>query len=581
MKNVVCVLILGFCGYCVLGKEFKNTGPPVPANNVATCESSVMKAQSSGGELSFLASIFDTSDWPARWSCGNWTSFHGWLYIISDTAIWLAYFAIPFCMGYFFIKRNKDIPFKTLFLLFVCFIVACGLTHLMDAVIFWWPAYRFSAILRLGTALVSWGTVFGLVRIAPFAMELKSPNQLQKQVDNQTDELQALNDELKKEIESRKVAEAQLKKLNESLENKVEERTRKLSEANKKLKTTNDLFLEVQEAAQIGVWESDIINKKSYWSNIIYDIYERDYNKPVEQFDFVNYTGEHADRLEKVVEKGISQGSGWDIELLLNTDEGNQKWVRSTGFPIVKNGKTVGFRGLFQDIHSLKKQQLALESANKELEAFSYSVSHDLRSPLRAIYGFSQALKEDYEDSLDESGKYFLDRICAATTRMGELIDDLLALSRISRAQVNRERLDINAIINKIIQENDYQPKAEFVIDEPMFANGDKKLINILYENLISNAVKYSSKKDTPHIEIGTTKYNGKYMYFVKDNGAGFEMKFADKLFVAFQRLHTNKEFDGIGIGLATVKRIVNKHGGDIIGIGEQGKGATFYFSLD
>lgn len=186
-------------------------------------------------ESNSLFNILDTSLWPARWDCGVWSPEHGWLYIISDLSIWLAYFAIPFILAFFYYRRKREIPYKTVFILFIGFIIACGLTHLIDAIIFWWPAYKLSAMLRLGTALVSWGTVFGLVKIIPKALELKGPESLQKIIDAKTDELKQINTALNEEVTKRKKAEQRLEKLNASLEDTVNQRTTELESINKEL----------------------------------------------------------------------------------------------------------------------------------------------------------------------------------------------------------------------------------------------------------------------------------------------------------------------------------------------------------
>lgn len=225
----------------------------------------------------------------------------------------------------------------------------------------------------------------------------------------------------------------------------------------------------------------------------------------------------------------------------------------------------------------------ALNAVNKELESFSYSVSHDLRAPLRAIDGFSAALLEDYEEKLDEEGKNYLNRVRSASQKMAQLIDDLLKLSRLSRGELRRTKVNLSQIVTEItVQLQEYQPKSsvEQNIEPDIYTVADEHLIRIALENLLSNAWKFTSKKETAQIIFGKNAENGETVYFVKDNGAGFDMQFSDKLFGAFQRLHTIQEFDGTGIGLATVQRIINRHGGKIWAESKNGEGATFYFSL-
>jgi light-regulated signal transduction histidine kinase (bacteriophytochrome) len=231
----------------------------------------------------------------------------------------------------------------------------------------------------------------------------------------------------------------------------------------------------------------------------------------------------------------------------------------------------------------LKKQSLVLEASNNELEAFAYSVSHDLRAPLRTIDGFSQIIMDDYSDKVDEQGRNYLLRVKSATQRMGQLIDDMLKLSRITRQELKREETDLSMMARKISAElshNQPERQVEFVIKPGCAEECDRQLIGIALENLIGNSWKYSSRHTSARIEFGATEKDGKTVYFVRDDGAGFDPAYADKLFSPFQRLHAASEFQGNGIGLATIQRIVRKHGGSVWAEGQVEKGATFYFTL-
>ncbi len=236
----------------------------------------------------------------------------------------------------------------------------------------------------------------------------------------------------------------------------------------------------------------------------------------------------------------------------------------------------------------VKKRTEVLKNINKELEAFSYSVSHDLRAPLRSIDGLSQALLEDYSDKLDEQGKDYLKRVRNASQKMSDLIDDILKLSRINKNELSIEKVNISELANEIVMELTRAFKKRDVlienifIEKNMFAFCDKKLMKIALENLIENAFKYTSKNIERIIEINVKfNENGENIFYVKDNGVGFNMKFADKVFSAFQRLHSQNEFEGTGIGLATVKRILNRHHGRIWVESKEGQGTTFYFTLN
>jgi signal transduction histidine kinase len=227
---------------------------------------------------------------------------------------------------------------------------------------------------------------------------------------------------------------------------------------------------------------------------------------------------------------------------------------------------------------------LKLEFVNKELESFSSAVAHDLRAPLRSMMGFSEALKEEAGSKLDAGQLGYLERIQAASRKMGQLIDGLLQLSRLSRREMSQQTLSLAALSKAVVAElKSSEPGRDVLvqIEEDMPTRGDPQLISILLTNLITNAFKFTSKTDQPKIEIGTTRKNGKPIFFIKDNGAGFDMAYSQRLFGAFQRLHSGGEFPGTGIGLATVHRIVTRHGGTIWAEAEVNKGATFYFSLE
>jgi PAS domain S-box-containing protein len=232
----------------------------------------------------------------------------------------------------------------------------------------------------------------------------------------------------------------------------------------------------------------------------------------------------------------------------------------------------------------VEERTAGLELANKELEAFSYSVSHDLRAPLRSIDGFSQVLLEDYGKVLDRVAQDYLRRIRNATLRMEGLIDDLLNLSRITRSELTYEEVDLSSLAKEVIEEQIEREQRDNVnvrIHDGMKVKGDAKLLRIMLENFFSNALKFTSRNDRPEIEFGMTEIDGKLTYFVRDNGVGFDMSYVDKLFKPFQRLHSLKEFPGTGIGLAIIYRIIKRHGGVVWAEGEVGKGARFYFRIN
>jgi len=224
-----------------------------------------------------------------------------------------------------------------------------------------------------------------------------------------------------------------------------------------------------------------------------------------------------------------------------------------------------------------------LQASIKELESFSYSVSHDLRSPLRGINGFSRLLQQDYGDRLDEQGREYLNRICAATLRMSELIDGMIDLAQLTREPIHMAEVDLSRLAETIARElQAAEPgrRVEFTAAPGIRARGDERLLRVAMHNLIANAWKFTARQEVAHIEFGVRRTGNDLAYFVRDDGAGFDMRYADKLFSAFQRLHGIKEYAGTGIGLATVQRIIQRHGGLVWAEGEIDKGATFYFTL-
>ncbi|MBN1313416.1 MAG: PAS domain S-box protein [Anaerolineae bacterium] len=289
-------------------------------------------------------------------------------------------------------------------------------------------------------------------------------------------------------------------------------------------------------------------------------------------------------------------------EMRARRKDGTERWEMVDGVPIYDESRNL-IAGLiiFPDITERKKAEeevcrlneeleqrviertIQLEAANKELEAFAYSVSHDLRAPLRSIDGFSQALLEDYERDLDAGGQDYLRRVRSASQHMGQLIDDLLKLSRISRQEMQYEPVDLSVLAKDIadeLQQTEPDRDVEFVIAEGVTVRGDPNLLRIMLNNLLKNAWKFTAKATKAMIQFYEKVQDDERVYVVKDNGAGFDMRYAHKLFGAFQRLHSVREYEGTGIGLATVLRIVHRHGGRIWAEAVIGEGATFYFTL-
>jgi light-regulated signal transduction histidine kinase (bacteriophytochrome) len=224
------------------------------------------------------------------------------------------------------------------------------------------------------------------------------------------------------------------------------------------------------------------------------------------------------------------------------------------------------------------------ENSNRELESYSYSIAHDLRTPLRSITSFSQIVLDDAKERLDTNEKDYLHRVVNAGKHMAKIIDEILQLSRITRNELERKSIDLTELTMSIIARyrsyETAEQKITWNVQEQLYLFADKDLLNILMDNLINNALKYSSKSPSPMIEVGCTKINKEDVFYVKDNGIGFEQEFAERMFQTFSRLHSSEEYEGLGVGLATVQRIVHRHGGRIWAEGEVEKGATFYFTM-
>lgn len=371
----------------------------------------------------------------------------------------------------------------------------------------------------------------------------------------------------------------------------------------KNLKQNEERYRLAQKAAEIGSWEYDLQTKGVNWSDQIEPIFGLKKGEFGGTFkSFMNFV--HPDDREmilKEVDRCVKEGKDYDIEHRIIRSDGSIRWLREMGDVFTdEDGRPSRMLGVVQDVTDRKKseekikdltrkymfQAKRLAETNKELEAFSYSVSHDLRAPLRSVNGFSQALLEDYKDVLDDEGKDYLLRIKNSADRMDELINGLLKLSRLMRAEMYSETVNLGKIAEEVfydIKQNNPDRDIDFDIEnlEEMYVKGDPNLLRVLFENLLSNAWKFTKNKSKPRIVAGVKEDNkGRNVFYVKDNGEGFNMEYSDKLFIPFQRLHREKDFYGTGIGLSIVSRIVKRHDGKIWAESKKGKGACFYFTI-
>lgn len=605
------------------------------------------------------------------------------MHSISDLLIAISYFAIPIALLRFARKRDS-LPFSWMFVCFGVFIVACGMTHVMEVWNLWHAQYWLSGVIKAVTASASVLTTYLLIRILPDALRIPTTSRWIQQ-----------NAELEQEIQRRQNVEEELRKSevnfrekaalldltadaifvrdttdkiifwNQSAEQRYGWRKDELQSksAHELLKTIFPKPLKEIEAElfSTGSWEGELLHSRRDGSQVVdfsrwvvkkegdkpaailesnRDItlrvraqkkfrdlleatpdamiivnkeglielanaqmasvfgYSKEeiVGKPVEHLLPGRFRTRHEGHREGFFHSPKNRQMGAGLELYALKKDGTEFPVEVSLSPLeTEDGVLV--MSAVRDISSRKKSEEAMRAqsnelaranaemtaANKELEAFSYSVSHDLRAPLRSIDGFSLALLEDCSEKLNAEGKKHLQRIRAATQRMGALIDDLLNLSRVTRAAIFLEKIDLSAMAAEIFDGMAKLPsglQAEIHVEEGLEALADAHLLRIVLENLIGNALKFSSKRPLARIELGRTASNGNSAFYIRDNGAGFDPQYADRLFGAFQRLHAASEFPGTGVGLATVQRIINRHGGRIWAESSAGKGATFYFTL-
>ncbi|MEM6830448.1 MAG: ATP-binding protein [Bacteroidota bacterium] len=350
-----------------------------------------------------------------------------------------------------------------------------------------------------------------------------------------------------------------------------------IEDAGTKEINAKSLLSEMSEIARFGTWEVDLETNKTTWSNIVYEIYELERCEKMSMEETINsYHPDHRPVISKAVNEGMSTGTPWDLELKIITINGNEKWVRVIGKSILKNGKPKILQGLLQDIDEKKQLEENLRHANKELESFSYAVSHDLRAPIRAINGFAEALNVDKQHMLDRDSVKYLDRILNNGKKMEGLIADLLDFGRQKKKAINLQRIETNELLNELI-ENSFSEYIDVIqVDKLPKIVADIHLITRVFENVLSNAIKYSSKEDQPKITISAQSDQNHIIIKIQDNGVGFDMNSDEKLFQVFQRLHSDEEFEGTGVGLALCFDIMQAHGGGISAEGIENKGATF-----
>lgn len=525
--------------------------------------------------MEFFRNLFDTSDWSGRWQTGNLSTFHGWLYIISDLLIWLAYFIIPVAI-FRYVSRRVDSRFVRTYLLFAAFIFACGSTHLLDAISFWFPAYRLDALMRIITAAISWVTVFHLFRFIPTTSLLRT------------------HAELEKEIRER---------------SKIED----------ELNLSNVQLNIAQEIARVGHWQWNVSENKVTWSRELYKMYGVEENAELSYEIYLDQLHpEDKEFVSATIQRAFNTKSFPDFTHRLKLKDGTEKIIYSRGDVLVNEaGEVVKMIGTAQDItdQQIAQQKMLerahdLENRNAELQKFAYVASHDLQEPLRKIITFASLLEKEVKGNLSDAAKLYMDKIVQSSGRMQRLIDDILQFSSLRASKEDYKTTDLASIIKHVLSDMEVKianTNATIRVGELPVIEAIPSQIEQLFLNLISNAIKFKKENSEPDVEITSTilsaenltnyrwtdqkniahagySYNWSKEKFVKivirDNGIGFIDAYSEKIFEIFQRLHANKTYEGTGIGLAIAKKIVDNHHGMISAESNLGDGATFIIIL-
>ena len=431
--------------------------------------------------------------------------------------------------------------------------------------------YRLNALVRFITGILSWTTVYFIVKNLPVAFSLRS------------------QEDLEKEVEQRKIAEEKFRVLNLELSKRIEERTIELEHS---IPENEHYKYALEQSCIVAITDQKGIIKYANQNFCNISKYTRE--ELIGQDHRIINSGYHPKEFIRDLWVTIANGKIWRGEMKNKTKYGAVYWVDTTIVPFLDEmNKPYQYVAIRADITQKKVAEeenntLNLELENRvkerteELESFSYSVSHDLRAPLRAVNGYARILEEDYSDKFDNEGIRILGEVQHNAKKMGILIDDLLSFSRLGKKEVRKTKIDMNELLTSVIVDlgTTDNPSVEIRFERLHSVMADQALIVQVITNLLSNAIKYSSKNKNAIVEIKSTHENNETIYTVKDNGVGFDMDYADKLFGVFQRLHSPEEFPGTGVGLAIVRRIIQKHEGRIWADAKLGEGATFYFSL-
>ena len=526
--------------------------------------------------LSFLARLFDTSGFPARWNCGLWSDELGWLHIASDAAIFAAYVAIPVVLACFVLRR-PDVPFPRIFWLFFAFILACGIGHLVEAIIFWQPVYRLAGVVKLFTALLSWATVIALVRVVPLALQYPGLAKVNAELRRSNEELRQLTDDL--QMVRQKSADAETVAL---------EKTVRIQAI---LDGATDAIITIRADGAIESFNGAAERMFGYHADEVI-------GRNISMLMPPPYRDEHDRHLVNYLHTGESKIIGVSREVVGLRADGSS-FPMDLAVSEVKLGDRRMFTGIIRDISKLKRalEQLGeanlelkerarqierfnvdLNRSNEELAQFAYVASHDLQEPLRKVTAFCQMLADEYSQQLDDNARQYIRYAVDGAVRMKTLVQDLLQFSRVETQGKPLEPTDADDACAIAIENlaAAIEESAAEVTREPLPSiQADHAQLERLFQNLIGNAIKYRSV-EPPRIHITAADDGEQWILRVRDNGIGIDPQYHERIFVIFQRLHARDEYSGTGIGLAVCKRIVERFGGRIWVESQEGAGSVF-----